>query len=488
VLRRLLWLLPTLFLVSLLTFQLLAWTLPHQVSRDSSELPQQQPAPVFFNPDPQNAKDLALSLMDRVAKGGAESEAAARMLVRLGGAALPHILPRLDELGPVQRARVSVALKPIALRMGVGSEAELSDPESASLFWTRFWQDRQFDFRPVVVRRLVSRLSERALALRRDDVVQLDTYALSELVRALGRINDAADIARVQRLSALLSHITGKQEWRFATADLGTARRNARTWRSWWLAHGEHYVTLDGIARVTASLSQTRYGRWVQSVPLGLGTRPDGSTVWGTLNTHFAPTLTLLLFGSLGGYLVGAALGVLAAARSFRLHHLDIALALLGASAPILFAWGHATGQESQGLALGSLLMLCFGAGVAYLYQKPSSRTRRVTAWWPRAPFGPLTGVSLLQHCATSWLGLLSSGLPTLFLAAAVLEHVLSLPGLARISVAAVHDADHTWLMAMALVGTTLAAVLQLASDTLARHLEPREARSSAGRFAARPG
>src|SRR5690606_13925331 len=133
---------------------------------------------------------------------------AAAQLATLGGAALPHILPRLDELDPKGRARVSMALEPVARRMGIGTDMDLGDPESASLFWTRFWQDREFDFRPIVVRRLVKQLAQRSLALRRDDVVQLDTFALPELVRALGRVNHSEDVERVSRLSTLMAHIT----------------------------------------------------------------------------------------------------------------------------------------------------------------------------------------------------------------------------------------------------------------------------------------
>src|SRR5690606_36343422 len=138
-----------------------------------------------------NARELALRLMRRVAEGG--DREAAEQLAKLGGAALPHILPRFDQLSPTERGRVALALKPVAVRMGVATRLELGDPDTASLFWTRFWQDRELDFRPIVVRRLVKRLTERSLALRRDDVIQLDTYALPELMNALGRVNDRAD-------------------------------------------------------------------------------------------------------------------------------------------------------------------------------------------------------------------------------------------------------------------------------------------------------
>ena len=92
--------------------------------------------------------------MIAVAKG-TDPDAPER-LAKLGGAALPFVLPRLEELTPEERARVTVALAPIARRMGVArDEAVLEDPVAGAAFWTRFWQDRSLDFRDVVVTRLI---------------------------------------------------------------------------------------------------------------------------------------------------------------------------------------------------------------------------------------------------------------------------------------------------------------------------------------------
>src|SRR6187549_1468867 len=129
-LRRVLWLLPTLFLVSLAAFQFFAWTLPPPPQSYPGELPRSAPLPVFVNPHPDNARELALALMQKVAEG--PDKQAAAELAKLGGAALPHILPRFDQLSPTERGRVALALKPLALRMGIASQLELSDPDAAS--------------------------------------------------------------------------------------------------------------------------------------------------------------------------------------------------------------------------------------------------------------------------------------------------------------------------------------------------------------------
>src|SRR5689334_15064178 len=78
--------------------------------------------PVFVNSAPQDVRDRALSAMKRAADADGPSAAAARAeLLRLGGAALPHLLPRLDTLEPVARGRVAMALGPVALRMRVAT-------------------------------------------------------------------------------------------------------------------------------------------------------------------------------------------------------------------------------------------------------------------------------------------------------------------------------------------------------------------------------
>ena len=139
---------------------------------------------------PRNARDLALAAGREPWRAAAPTAPPARAeLARLGGAALPHVLGTLDALDPVARGRVSLALVPVARRMGLAEADGLATPEQALVFWTRFWQDRSADFRAPVVRRKVARLAERALALRQKEVVELDTFAIPELIDALGRVD-----------------------------------------------------------------------------------------------------------------------------------------------------------------------------------------------------------------------------------------------------------------------------------------------------------
>jgi hypothetical protein len=176
-LRRLFSILLTLFLTSLAAL----WALSSLESRFAAARPD---LPNFFNPSPRNAQRLAGSQLEKLARGG-DLELVKRELSRLGGAALPHVLASFDTLPPLERGRAALALGEIAARMNISSPSDFSTPESAVLFWTRFWQDREMDFKPQLVRRLVTRLAEKSSVLRSEDVIQLDTYALPELIRAL---------------------------------------------------------------------------------------------------------------------------------------------------------------------------------------------------------------------------------------------------------------------------------------------------------------
>ncbi|HEY6725160.1 MAG TPA: hypothetical protein VI197_14095 [Polyangiaceae bacterium] len=466
-LRRVLWLLPTLFLVSLAAFQFLAWTLPTPVQRYRGELPRSAPLPVFVNLHPDNARELALRLMRRVSEG--RDQRAAEQLAKLGGAALPHILPRFDQLSPTERGRVALALKPLAVRMGVATHLELGDPDAASLFWTRFWQDRELDFRPIVVRRLVKRLTERSLTLRRDDVIQLDTYALPELVQALGRVRDRADVERVRRLGLLLAHITQKDWHLGADPSVSDARRLVAIWQDWWLSEGPNYVALDGISKAIATVTQTRYGAWLRGLPSGFAARGGTPALARSLPHATLLTLLLVASGAFGGYLLGAAAAVVGVARQGRTSRLLGVTAFLGLLVPCLVPTLKAGGKG--GLFAAALLMIAFGYGAAYLYQRAATLSRRGAPWWPQRTATAASMLAVLRESAGAAVGLLAGSLPALFVAATVLETAFDLPGLGQSTVHAVRLGDAEWLMVCALVSAAITALLQTLSDSLAAAL-----------------
>lgn len=262
--------------------------------------------PFFFNPAPRNVHDLAREALRRLTQG--PSPDAERTLVRLGGAALPHVLPDLDSLSPSARGRVALALKPLARRMGVANEEDFATQDGAVGFWARFWQDRAFDFRPPVVKRLVSRLAQRSNALRHDDLVHLDTYAVGELLRSLGSVRSNEDVQRAERLTRVLAHVTGRGPIVDRQMTPVQAAQAVREWRRFAAEEGADFATLDGPLRLAAMFTQTRYGSWFGRQLLSLGERSgEGAPLFGIPWTSAVRSLSRFA----AALLVATALGVL---------------------------------------------------------------------------------------------------------------------------------------------------------------------------------
>ena len=222
VLRRLLWLAPALVFITLVTFGLLSSVLP--VSAELAALP------LFFNPEPGAIERLSRGALERVADAAEPVPEAERALARLGGAALPFVLPALDSLSPEGRARAVRALRPVGLRMGL----QLDDRWEAGrevLLWTRFWDEHSIDYRPSVAQRAVARLGQRGTLLRDTEVRQLDTYALDEAPIAQMPPTGAADLDRTRRLAEIAADITGQSALRIAP-DAGLRRQRAASPRA----------------------------------------------------------------------------------------------------------------------------------------------------------------------------------------------------------------------------------------------------------------
>ncbi|HEY4102864.1 MAG TPA: hypothetical protein VGM44_03200, partial [Polyangiaceae bacterium] len=206
--------------------------------------------PLFFNRAPVGIAELAQVAMRSVSRGGADAARANRELARLGGAALPYVLPALDSLDPESRVRVALALTPVAERMEVGNRDDFASGDQAVLFWTRFWQDRAIDFRAPAVRHSTARLAEREVALRREDLIHVDTFALPSLIEALGEVKAPSDIDRIERLDSVLAHVTNRSPTLGPGASTDEAARAAEAWRDFWDLHGSEYTALDGPRRL----------------------------------------------------------------------------------------------------------------------------------------------------------------------------------------------------------------------------------------------
>jgi peptide/nickel transport system permease protein len=527
-LRRTLWAIPTLFGVSLIVFFVTTLipdpaedlTLDYGAAILASDpsaldaLEEQRRSrfldlPRFFNSEAKDVRARAEAAVAHLVASDNEAPSAAHRLARLGGAALPFVLPKLDNLPPAARGRIAVALAPVAERMGLGDTAALRVPDQASLFWERFWEDRSLDFTAPAIRRAVHRMVLRGTDLRQQDILQVDTFALDELIAAMGTTKDREALAS---LAQAASHVTGRAVEIPASADALFARRALADWEEWWYVHRTDYVPLVGAERVAATVSETRYGKWVlraMSGQLGISTR-DGEPIYDKLRARVPVTLGLTALAMLVSYALAIPLGVYSAVR--RGHPVDTVLAVVLFAmyslptfwaAELLvraFAGGGALGvmpgggMESHDAAIVGIphvrdvalhlvlpvLALTVGSLASLSrYQRASMlgvigqdyiRTARAKG----VPFVRLIVVHALRNALMPTVTLAGLQLPVLFGGAFIVEEVFGLPGLGYETLRAVEAHDAAWLTATILVMAVITTVGLIASDVAYGALDPR--------------
>jgi ABC-type dipeptide/oligopeptide/nickel transport system permease subunit len=411
------------------------------------------PLPLYFNQRPSNVHDRAAQVLARLATGS--DPEAARELARLGGAGLPHVLPKLDALRPAARERVAIALAPVAARMDLAEKHDLTSGEKAVAFWSRFWQDHEFDFRPQLVRRVVDRVAARSSALARDELVRLDTYALPELIAALGRIRGPDDIARARRITLLLVHVTGQGPVVDRQASVNDARAVARFWRRFMVEQGADFTTLDGPTRLVAMFAQTQYGRWLgrvfgviragQERQPALGMPP--ATAIGSALRCVASVLLALTFAV--GWAGLELRGGLLARRTSRVAA-TIAIALPAVFVGLLLGVPRgALGRE--GIAAG--LTALVGAAALSRFELASCAHRLGPATLPWSAL--VSGVLRAAPASLPWI------LTSLF----GLELCLNIDGAARALIEGLWRSDVSPGMTVALAGTFVAAALAAVAD-----------------------
>ena len=330
--RRILWGIPTLIGVSLLVFFLTS-LLPDpggDTAEARAEILARDPSaydalderrrdrfldlPRFFNPQPADVRSRSAEAIEHLVANDAQAAMGAHTLGKLGGAALPYVLPKLDNLGPAARGRVAVALAPVAARMGLvdenahsggetASTTMLLDPLQASTFWTRFWEDRTLEFTEPAVRRTVERLTMRATDARQKDLEEVDTFALPQIMETL-QIN--TDPAVQEQLTALAAHATDHPVTIPPNADAAFRAHVVADWMSWWYVHRTEFDALSGPERVAATFADTRYGKWVGRAAtgeLGVSVR-DGEPIGKKLRERAPITLALTLIAMMASYLI----------------------------------------------------------------------------------------------------------------------------------------------------------------------------------------
>jgi ABC-type dipeptide/oligopeptide/nickel transport system permease component len=504
VIRRILWVVPTIFGISIVAF--LVTTLipvPRPAStHDLAEMLARDPAsydayveqrralaldlPTFVNEAPRDARSVVAECVDHLAKNDERAPLAAHNLARTGGAALPFLIPALDKLDPAARKRVAAALYPVAERMGQGDDARAKSPDGAPTFWTQLWEDRALEFTGPAVHRSVQRLLRGATAGRERDIIEVDTFALPELMTAMR--DKTTDEDGVARLSQVASHVSGHEVTVPLAMTPNAARRIRDDWALWWSMHREDYVALDAGERIFASLAETRYGRWVLGVATGeLGrTTRDGESTSQKLAECAPITLALVLASMFLSFAVAVPIAVISARR--RGERVDRWLAggfFVLYSLPNFFlaeVLVHALGSDSSavGRALAAVIVMAAPA-VATLsrFQRAamldvigSDYVRTARAKGVRE--SRVLVVHALRNAIIPTVTLAGLQLPFLFGAAIVVEEVFGLPGMGYETMRAVEAHDAAWLVVTVLVVALATTATLLASDIAYGLLDPR--------------
>jgi ABC-type dipeptide/oligopeptide/nickel transport system permease component len=495
-LRRVLWAIPTLLATSLILF-FVTTLAPDPVSSpspggddalaDEARRARFLDLPRFLNANPQDVRSRALDAAGHVGAGDARHEAAARELQRLGGAALPFVLPRLEALPPEERRRLAAALVPVAKRMELAGARDLQQPEAAVLFWTRFWDDRALDFSPAAVDRAVTRLVEHGSQLRETDLVSLDTFALGEVIHAMA-IAGAADRVAVQRLSRIARHAAERGPALPDGADAAEIRRTIAEWQEWWFVHASDFVLFDGASRAVAVVTETRYGKWLTRAASGeLGvSATDGEPIADKLRARAPVTLLVSLLAMLSSWALAVPIGAFGAWRQGRAFDVASSVILFLLYATPTFAIAEALRRASgatfaQGprlalavcaLAAGSLATLSRWQRAAMLDVVSRDYVRTANA--KGLPSWRVAVVHALRNALMPIVTLAGLHLPVVIGGAFVVEEVFGLPGLGFETLRAIEARDNAWLMAIVLVSAAAVTIGLVASDVAYGVLDPR--------------
>lgn len=488
--RRLLWMVPSVLGVSLVSFFLLSFlpspappvgVPPEQWRERFVELP------LFFNVDPHDVRSLASRQVQRLVQappGSPEAEEAAEELAALGGAALPVILPSLDALPPSERIRVALALAPIADRMGLDHGGAVRNPEQVVVFWNRFWETRGVELSPPTARSAVRRYARYGTEARAEQLRVLDTYALPYLVEQLTMPVSAQTRPELMRLTETLKAMTGRGE----AIDEDDSNPEMRTviygWQRWWLDHQHDYQRLVGADRLSGFILQSRYGKWVyETVVLRMGRDEAGRSVLGELVRRVGVTLTLLASGLGLGYL--AAIFIAALGAWFRGRWIDRIT-----TAAVLFPYALSPALVGVlALRWGEPLAAPMAWGIvtlaAVVVADPTRQGRSALLGVMTSDYfqaarargaGPVRLMILhgLRNALAPVATRLSTELPVAVTACFVIERVYGLEGMGAATLAAVAAHDVRWLMAVALGGAALAVLALVISDVAYASLDPR--------------
>ncbi len=491
--RRLLWMLPTLFVVSVLTFFVLSFVPPPadpeegKLVRDEAAMEERRRArfldlPRFLNLDPADVRSRTFQAIRAIAEGGPDARFAEAELVRLGGAALPHVIASLDAFDPERRARVAVALAPLAKRMHLPNASEASDPDRAVGLWRRFWDDRGVEFKPASVRTAIDRLARYRTASRAAELEALDTFVLPTLFERLPTPRDETTRDVAGSLVALAARVTGRPDTFGPDASLAEASACVARWRAWWLVHESDFTAFDGAARAAAMLRETRYGKWAAGAVLDLSTRELTGLALGRLMRGAPVTITILVGSITLAYSIGIALGMLSAAQRRRRTDLGVGavvIALYATPTAALAALVIGAGADRGSLVWPTILVAAGLAATPARQQRTGIAEAMAHDYVLAARARGLSRARALtlhaaRHALLATVTLLTVEPPSTLAAVFVAEAAFGLDGVGAAVVRAVAERDTSFLMLFTLLSAILASLFVLGSDLAHAGLDPR--------------
>jgi ABC-type dipeptide/oligopeptide/nickel transport system permease component len=339
----------------------------------------------------------------------------------------------------------------------------------------------------------VRRLSRYGTASRAEELRELDTFVLEDVLTSLRVPHDRPSFEQARALVDIAAHVTGRSDRIAPGDDLPTAAACVERWRSYWMVYRSDFVEFVGMSRIAATALETRYGKWaLGAVVYRLGIGRDGVPVLDSLAERAPVTLTILFGGIALAYASGIALGAVSAI--VRRSWMDFVLACIvfglyaipTAVAAILVA--PLAPENSRPIAL-AIVVLALGLLAAparhqrsailsalsqdhmrALAARGASRVRvLLRAMW--SALFPLITLSTLE-------------VPMALSGAFVVERIFRLPGLGESTIRAVADRDTSYLMAISLFTASAAAIYVLLVDLVYVLLDPRVENAALSRTA----
>jgi peptide/nickel transport system permease protein len=482
---RLLWAIPTLGLMCLLVFAAATFLVDDSSGqREAMRREHFVDLPRFYNSDPQDLQarvDAAIALLDVDSNERAIYVTGNAEFARLGGAALPLILPKFSYLSPSTRARVAMALAPIAQRMGRFSPSEYDTPERAITFWTQFWDAHSIDFTPASRRRAIERYVAHGGPDRAREVALLDTYALP-LVLPMLETTTRRDA--LQRLIAAAAQATSSKRTMPDGATQDEADALVAQWQSYWFVYGNDFELREGPERVIDKVACTRYGRWTIGTITGHLASVDGQRVSITRHLLRRLFITLLLIATGLLLALGASvpLGVLSAYRAGSAVDRTIA----GCTFLIYAVPAFVLSQLLAAITTGPLRTLAAATVLAAALTASLTRAQRAAMQDALASDFVRTArakgvaelrvvvVHAMRNALMPLIALVTAQLPALIGSSLVVESVFGLPGIGAETMRALAARDVAWLVFAVLVFATLTTLALVAADVAYVLIDPR--------------